>query len=224
MLLTVLPGCAVLGLHQWVGFRGAAHSVAGPQGAPGAPWILVLGASVLPDGTPNHMLADRLAAAATVYRRLTEAGAAPRILLTGDGRTDDYHEPRAMRAALRRAGVPDQAMVEDPGGLRTITSMRRARGEFGIRRALVVTNGFHVARSVYLARALGIDAVGVPAPDTHRYSWRTWGSNLGREALARVLAAVEVEIPVQPVAAAPPKGSPIRGERPDGAAGKESVR
>ena len=97
-----------------------------------------------------------------------------------------------MRRFLRARGVPDAAMVDDPLGLRTIDTMRRCREAFGLRRVVVVTNPFHLHRSVYLARGVGLDARGVEAPYGHEYSAGTMLRNRGREVAARVVACWEV--------------------------------
>ena len=70
--------------------------------------------------------------------------------------------------------------------------MRRLREQFGVRSAIVVSNPFHVARCVFLARAAGLDASGVEAPYGHDYSAGTMAKNHGREVLARVKAWIEV--------------------------------
>lgn len=138
---------------------------------------IVPGAYVAPDGTPSHMLADRLAAALA----LVEAGKVTRVLVSGGP-----DEVAGMRAWLERRGVTD--LLCDPGGLRTWATMRRAASS-GVTRAVVCTQRFHLPRSVYLARAAGIDAVGLVA-DGRRYRDVTY--NADREACARVRALLDV--------------------------------
>lgn len=161
------------------------------QAAPRHAVIVVLGASVLRDGTPSPMLADRLAAAAALWH----AGKAPQILVSGDrDAAAEYDETQPMHDELVGLGVDPAAILIDPRGYRTLDSMARVREVFGFDDALVVTNDFHVPRAVYLGRAFGIDVDGVIAdPDADR----PIGSvtrNVGREVLARVLAFVDVEL------------------------------
>jgi SanA protein len=59
--------------------------------------------------------------------------------------------------------VPPLLIICDYGGRRTYDSLRRARDVFGQRKLVVVTSDFHMARALYLARVLGVDAYGVPA-------------------------------------------------------------
>ena len=55
-------------------------------------------------------------------------------------------------------------VVEDPFGLDTYDSCVRARQVFGVTRALIVTQRYHLARAVTLCRQAGIETDGVGAP------------------------------------------------------------
>jgi vancomycin permeability regulator SanA len=180
---------ATLLLHELV-VLGAAPHLFPPDRAPAADAIVVLGASVHPNGTPSNMLLDRLACAADLFAR----GAAPRILVTGDGGGDGYDEVLVMRRELESRGVPANVIVADHAGFRTFDSVSRAKESFGVHRALVVTNPFHVHRATYLARAVGIDARGVAAPARIPYTATTLLRHHTREALARVLAWLDVHV------------------------------
>jgi len=76
-----------------------------------------------------------------------------------------------MRRYLLARGVPAQDVLSDSAGLDTYASMLRAQKVFSVKSALIPTQGFHVARAVYLARHLGIDATGVSIASKH-YSTR----------------------------------------------------
>ncbi len=138
---------------------------------------IVPGAYVFPDGTPSDMLADRLAAALALWRDEKAA----RVLVSGGP-----DEVAGMRAWLERRGVT--AVDSDPGGLRTWATMRRAAAA-GIGRAVICTQRFHLPRSVYLARAAGIEAVGLVC-DARRYVAER--ANISREACARLRAWMDV--------------------------------
>lgn len=152
--------------------------------------ILVLGARVDPGGVVSSMLADRLNTALRLY----QAGLAPRVLLSGDGMGPGPDEVAAMRQYLVDRGVPPSALLEDREGLRTLDTMLRAREVMGLRGGIVVTNPFHVARAVYLARHAGLDAIGVGAEPGVSYSASTLLKNRGREIAARVRAFLDVEL------------------------------
>jgi SanA protein len=156
---------------------------------PTADCIVVPGARIHPDGQPFHLLQDRLEAALSLWR----AGKARHILLSGRGGGgvgDD--EVGAMRRWLAGHGVPDTAMVDDGLGLRTLDTMQRAAGTFGMRSAIVVSNPFHVARAVFLGRHCGLETYGVEAPYGRDYSTGTMVKNVGREVAARVWAWLDV--------------------------------
>ncbi|MBR0232366.1 MAG: YdcF family protein [Clostridia bacterium] len=119
--------------------------------------ILVLGAKVNADGTLSQYLQSRVDAAAQLYY----AGAAPKILVSGDHMSDDYDEPNAMKAALVAYGIPAEVIFTDHAGFNTYDTMYRAKEIFCVGKALVVTQDFHMSRSLYIAKALGLEAKGV---------------------------------------------------------------
>jgi len=169
----------------------AAPFVRAVADAPAADAIVVLGARIHADGRPYSLLVDRLVTAEDLWRH----GKAPRIVLSGRGGGgvgDD--EVAAMRRFLAARGVPAAAMVDDPLGLRTIDTMQRCRDVYGVARALVVTNPFHVPRAVFLARSVGLEAHGVEAPYGHDYGTATMLRNRAREVAARVWAWCEVAV------------------------------
>ena len=148
---------------------------------------IVLGARVMPDGEPSTSLRDRLFVAKELYRR----GKVKKILVTGDHGTRGYNEVRAMYAWLRERGVPASKIYVDHAGLRTLDSMRRAAEVFKVEDAIICTQEFHLARSLFLAESYGIDAVGVLA-DQRIYAKRK--ANRQREFIARVVAFVDVHV------------------------------
>ena len=189
-LLMVGLVAAVLAANGVVVAAAAPHCRSGRDArAARAEAIVVLGARIHPDGRPYHMLVDRLATA----HELWLAGVAPRLLLSGRGGGGlAVDEVAAMRRWLEQRGVPPAALVDDGEGLRTRDTMRRCRDAFGLRSVVVVTNGFHLARSVFLARHSGLEAIGVEAPAGVTYSLGTMLRNHGREVLARAFACGEV--------------------------------
>lgn len=192
---------------------------------PHAQVAIVLGAFVKPDGRMSAMLADRVSQADALWK----AGKVDRILVSGDHHSWAYDEPDTMRKALVADGVPPRVIFEDHAGFDTWASMVRARSVFGVRSAVVVTQGFHMPRALYLADAAGIDATGLTA-DLHPYGVQGEKSDV-REVLARVKALADTtldtpamggkRIPIDgddgrvswgplPPAGTPPAGSPGR--------------
>jgi vancomycin permeability regulator SanA len=169
--------------------------IVSPEAAPAVPWGIVFGAGLAPGGEPSPILAERLETALLLWR----SGRVERLLLTGN--TDPYHdEIRSMRRYLTKGGVPERAISVDLEGLSTFDSCWRARGVFGVQRAILVTQAFHLPRAVFLARAAGIDTVGVRAGGGRWHALYVW-----RELLARPLALVDAWVhPRPPLPAATP--------------------
>jgi SanA protein len=136
-----------------------------PARVPPADVALVLGAAPIgPEGGPNRYFENRLDAAALLWR----AGRAKYLLVSGDNRRPDYDEPTAMRTGLIARGVPAEAIYRDFAGVRTHDSVVRARSVFGQSRLIIVTQRFHAARAVFLAREDGIEAWALEARDVDR--------------------------------------------------------
>lgn len=131
--------------------------------------IIVLGASVLPSGMPSGILKDRLDDAIALYF----AGAAPKIIMSGDNGTASYNECAAMKRYAVSQGVPSEDVFCDHAGFSTYETMYRARYVFGAERVVVATQTYHLYRALYAAKGLGMDAVGV-ASDYRDYSNQTW--------------------------------------------------
>lgn len=122
--------------------------------------ILVLGAGVREDGTLTPMLTDRVNTAVALY----QSGASSRILMSGDHGSEDYNEVGPMKAAAAAAGVPSEAIFLDHAGFSTYDSLYRAKEIFGADKIVIVTQEYHLYRALYIAQALGIEAVGAAAP------------------------------------------------------------
>ncbi|MCX3058652.1 SanA/YdcF family protein [Streptomyces beihaiensis] len=153
------------------------------EDAPRTDVAVVFGAGLW-DGEPSPYLAHRLDAAAALYR----AGRVRALLVTGDNSRADYDEPDAMRAYLTRHGVPARVVVRDYAGFDTWDSCVRAKKIFGVDRAILVTQGFHVRRAVALCEAAGVTSYGVGVDEPHDVTWYAGGA---REVFAAGKAALE---------------------------------
>ena len=124
------------------------------QDVPAQPVALVLGAEVYADGQPSRYLRARL----DVAYELFEAGKVRAILVSGDNGTRFYNETDGMRDYLIEKGVPAAKVVGDYAGFDTYDSCVRARRIFGVSRAIVVTQTYHLPRALATCRAIGLDA------------------------------------------------------------------
>lgn len=141
--------------------------------------ILVLGCGIHEDGSPSDMLHDRLRRSVELY----EAGAASKLLMSGDHGRKGYDEVDAMKSFAVDAGIPSENVFMDHAGFSTYESMVRAKEIFQAKKIIIVTQEYHLYRSIYIAEQLGMEAYGVHA-DYRRY--RNQDGMDTREVLARV--------------------------------------
>jgi vancomycin permeability regulator SanA len=142
-------------------------------------------------GRPTPYLAHRLDAAAELYR----AGKVKVVLVTGDNSRVEYDEPDAMRTYLTARGVPDNQIVSDYAGFDTWDSCVRVKKIFGVDRAVLVTQGFHIRRAVALCQAAGVESYGVGVAEPHDATWYYGGT---REVFAAGKAALDAAFTPDP--------------------------
>lgn len=125
----------------------------------GAEAIIVPGAAILSDKTPSPVLRARLDVAVDLY----DKNVARKILLTGDGDNaqDYYDEISSMLAYIKGKGIPDEDIFCDHKGYSTFESMVRAKQVFGIDRAIVVSQTFHLPRAVYIGQKMDMKTRGI---------------------------------------------------------------
>ena len=139
--------------------------------------IIVPGCGVWGE-TPTPLLSDRLDAAIALYK----AGVAPKLLMSGDHGRVDYDEVSVMRRYAMERGVASEDIFLDHAGFSTYETMYRASDIFGVKKAVVVTQKYHLYRALYDAAAFGIEADGTVATG-HKFASQTmWDI---REAFAR---------------------------------------
>lgn len=154
LVVAILAAPVLLGATRvaWLG-AGRIHTV---DDVPARAIGMVLGAKADPSG-PSAFLAARLDLAVDLFER----GKIRAVLVTGDGGAASNNEPLIMRRYLERRGVPADRIVEDPAGFDTYDSCVRARDVFGATELTVLTQDYHVGRTVAICREVGVDAVGV---------------------------------------------------------------
>ena len=140
--------------------------------------ILVLGCGLRADGSPSDMLHDRLVVGTSLYR----LGASSNILMSGDHGRTEYDEVNAMKNFALNEEIPSADIFMDHAGFSTYESIYRAKEIFSADKIIVVTQGYHLPRALYIAEALGIEAYGVSA-DIRSYRGQTLRDV--RELLAR---------------------------------------
>ncbi len=140
--------------------------------------ILVLGCLVRPNGNPSDMLSDRIRRGVELYK----SGAAKKLLMSGDHGTKEYNEVQTMKDCALKEGVPSEDIFMDHAGFCTYDSIYRAKEVFGAKKIIIVTQRYHLYRALYIAKSLGLEAVGV-ACDYNTYYGQTFREI--REIIAR---------------------------------------
>ncbi len=169
----------ILGVNAYVRLS-TADQILSPEDAVNwntADCIIVLGCQVRSDGTPSHMLSDRLDRGIELYKQ----GAAPKIIMSGDHGQTDYDEVNTMKQYAIDAGVPSEDIFMDHAGFSTYETVCRAKKIFGVEKAIIVTQEYHLYRALYIADRFNIEARGVGA------DYRTYSGQLKRD-IREVLA------------------------------------
>lgn len=155
---------------------------------------LVLGTNrLLVGGKENLFFRYRMEAAARLYRE----GKVKYLILSGNNDSEFYNEPSDMKKALLKMGVPAEAMTLDYAGFRTYDSILRCKEVFKQDQFTIISQSFHNARALFLAKKYNINAVAFSAQDVpNGYPLRT----LIREYLARPKAILDVYLLNPPTA------------------------
>lgn len=120
---------------------------------------LILGASVYSDGELSGIFKSRVDKAIDLYK----AGKVSKILASGDNSSVYHNEVNPVRDYLLAKGIPDKDIFLDHAGFDTYSTMYRARDIFQVSSVIVVTQNFHLPRSIFIARVLGLKAYGIVA-------------------------------------------------------------
>lgn len=153
---------------------------------------LLLGTSpLLRNGRENQYFKYRIQAAIQLYN----AGKISYILVSGDNRKEDYNEPESIKQALLNYGIPEDKIVLDYAGFRTLDSVIRSREIFGVTEPLIISQKFHNERAVYIASKHGINAIAFNAKNVDAYNG--FKTNV-RELFARVKVFIDITLNIQP--------------------------
>ena len=173
--------------YFWITVSSAPYLYDDIDALPARPLAVVLGtAKYTTDGRINLYYRARIEAAAELYRR----GKVQYLIVSGDNRTLAYNEPAQMRSDLIKAGVAADHIQPDYAGLRTLDSVLRADKVFGSRDYIIVSQPFHNARAVFLARKNGQQVIAYNAADPAILQYRL--KTQVREIAARLRAVWDV--------------------------------
>lgn len=148
---------------------------------------VVYGAGLRKDGSATQILKDRVSKAVSLYKD----GFVEKLLLTGAGHSRHGNEVAAMENYALELGVDSQDLLLDGKGNRSIDSCFHIKSKFGFQKAYLVTQYFHLPRTLLLAKSINIDCLGIPSnlfpyPLSSKMVWST------REVLATFVAVIEI--------------------------------
>ena len=172
--LTIACGAVALGFVIWslrTRFSGLMYSKSAIHTLPVRPVAIVFGAGYWSDGRLSMVLKDRLDAAFELY----QANKVKKLLFSGDNRIVDYNEPEKMLEYALANGIPREDVVLDYAGRRTYDTCYRARDIFGVSEAIVVTQRYHLPRTLETCQVLGLNVDGYIADrQTYPQRYITW--------------------------------------------------
>lgn len=154
---------------------------------------LVLGTSSrLMQGGDNPYYTHRINATIALFK----AGKIEQVLVSGDNATQYYNEPTTFKKDLIAGGIPEDKIILDPSGFRTLDSMVRAKEVFGLDSLTVISQKFQNERAIYLAEKKGLHAIGFNAKDIEG----SQGLKVQvREYFARVKVFIDLLLNTQPL-------------------------
>jgi SanA protein len=117
---------------------------------------LVLGAAAYPSRL-SDILQDRVDTVIDLYK----AGKAKTLIMSGAP-----NEVEKMAEYAEKQGVKKEDIKQDPKGLNTFASVQNAAKDY--KSLVIVSQNFHLPRAIFMARHLGIEAIGLSA-DRHNY-------------------------------------------------------
>jgi SanA protein len=153
---------------------------------------LLLGTSkFLKSGQANLYFQYRIDAAVELFN----SGKIEYLVISGDNSRKEYNEPLDMKEELAKKGIPAENIHLDYAGFRTYDSVYRLRDIFGQESFTVISQRFHNQRAIYIAKRLGMEAIGYNAKNVDSYSGFKTNT---REKFARVKVFIDLLINKKP--------------------------
>ena len=212
MLMIVLFGFFLI-LDRWVAASTADRIYTQINQVPARTVGLVLGTSKYIAHNLNPYYNYRMDAAVKLYREKK----VQIFLLSGDNAHRSYNEPWTMKRDLLKAEIPDEVIVLDYAGFRTLDSVIRAKNVFEANSLVIITQQFHCERALFIASHKNLNAICLAVPEPRGFA----GFKIRlREVFARVKAILDLYIlneqprfpgPKEPIFTKPP----LRPAQPD---------
>jgi SanA protein len=156
VLILLLIGIGLFFLPQiflTLHFKNKIYS--GINDIPQKDFAVVFGAAVRPDFTLSDVARERITAAVLLYQQ----GKVKKLFISGDNRHN--REVEAIARFAVEQGVPENALMLDRLGIDTGDSCRNFKSVSGD--AILVTQSFHLPRSLFMCQNNQIPAIGLAA-------------------------------------------------------------
>ncbi len=124
---------------------------------------MVLGCGIK-NNKPSLMLKDRLDTAIKLY----EEGIIKNILISGDEH-DNYSEVKVMKNYLLENNINEEVILEDKKGYNTSQSMINYKDSYLDKSLIIITQKYHMYRSLYISKKFNLDSIGVSAKNARYY-------------------------------------------------------
>lgn len=191
-MLILLVFCFTLVAHHLISQKANTLVYTSVEKIPHNKVGLLLGTSkYVAAGQLNLYYKHRIEAAHTLF----SSGKIDYILVSGDNSTHYYNEPKKFKDDLISIGIPEDRIILDYAGFRTLDSVVRAKEVFGENTITIISQRFHNERALFIASNHNINAIAFNAQDvSQKYGLKVHI----REYFARVKVFIDILFNVQP--------------------------
>lgn len=192
--ISLILGIFIIGLclcYALVSWNASGRTYDNVGDIPHNKYALLLATSpITPRGTHNFYFDNRIKATVDLYK----AGKVDYIIASGGDYTKDHKfgcdEPAAIRDSLVIHGIPEDRIILDYDGTRTLNSIVKARQVYKLDSVTLISQKYHNERAIYLSDKNDIYAIGYNAAPSHIR--RTRIKNTFREIFARPKMFIDV--------------------------------
>lgn len=125
--------------------------------------LLLATSPTTPGGAHNFYFDNRIKAADELYK----AGKIDFIIASGgdyrQSQKNGCDEPGAIRDSLVARGIPEERIILDYEGFRTLNSIAKAKQTYDLDSLTLISQKYHNERAIYLADKYGLAAIGYNA-------------------------------------------------------------
>lgn len=158
--------------------------------------ILLATSPITPGGAHNYYFENRIKSAHELFK----AGKVDYIIASGGDYRKDHKfgcdEPQAIKDSLMARGVPEDRIILDYDGIRTLNSIVKAKEAYGLDSVTLISQKYHNERGIFLADKNTLYAIGYNAEPSPIKRNRI--KNTLREFLARPKMFMDLTIGTSP--------------------------